>query len=43
METRGRDHKTPEVEQTEGDGILEIEESSPEPPDDETADATETG
>jgi NhaP-type Na+/H+ and K+/H+ antiporters len=42
METRGRDHKTPEVEQTEGDGILEIEESSPEPPDDETADATET-
>jgi NhaP-type Na+/H+ or K+/H+ antiporter len=29
-DTRNQDHKTPEVEQTEGDGLLEIEESSSE-------------
>jgi len=30
MDTRDQDHKTPEVEQAEGDGLLEVEESSPE-------------
>jgi hypothetical protein len=30
---RDQDHKTPTVEQTEGDGLLEVEESAPEPTD----------
>ena len=34
---RDQDHKTPTVEQTEGDGLLEIEESAPAPADDKDA------
>ena len=30
---RDQDHKTPTVEQTEGDGLLEVEDSAPEPTD----------
>ena len=34
---RDQDHKTPTVEQTEGDGLLEVEESAPAPADDKDA------
>lgn len=42
-DTRNQEHKTPEVKQAEGDGLLEVEETSPETPDEETTDTPETG